>query len=292
MLKIFKKKRSIVFEGRSRFNNIKVIYDVEEKRFILTLDKTGNMHSTKIQGRITSGSYWDICAVSGLFLAEMDSLQQKSLQRKDKEGKANNVLILGVGAGTISSLMKALYPDVKIFGVDIDKKVIDVGKKYFGMQCDFIVVSDSLDFIRSTKGKFSAAVVDVFSDAKIPQDFFSEAVWEELSDKVDKGVVVNTISLFQADDMKETAKKFFSFGYVIKSPESSNYIFVAVKGGNSTEILEQCYKHIVLRTESLWGEGKISVEDVREIRRSAKMIYEELSSPEVKENVFVQRDSS
>ena len=284
MLKIFKKNRKVVFECKSKFNDIKVIYDGAEKRFILTLDRTENMHSTKIQGRITSGSYWDICAISGVFLTEMDLFQHNQARI------TGNALILGVGAGTISTLMKVLAPHIKIYGVDIDEKVIEVGKKYFGMQCDFIVVADSFEFIRSTRGKFSAVVIDVFSDAKIPQDFFSDETWKELSDKVDKGVVMNTISLFQADDMKEVAKKYFDFGYVIKSPESSNYIFVAVKGDNSSDVLIHCYKQVLLRADELWRECKISPEDVKEIRKSAKMIYEELSPPEVKENVFVQGD--
>lgn len=43
------------------------------------------------------------------------------------------ILVLGVAGGTVIHLTSAIYPDATIDGVDIDRKMIDIGKKYFGL---------------------------------------------------------------------------------------------------------------------------------------------------------------
>lgn len=44
-----------------------------------------------------------------------------------------NILVLGVAGGTVIHMLHAIYPDAQIEGVDIDEKMIEVGKKYFGL---------------------------------------------------------------------------------------------------------------------------------------------------------------
>ncbi len=43
------------------------------------------------------------------------------------------ILVLGVAGGTVIHLTSAIYPDAVIDGVDIDAKMLDIGKKYFGL---------------------------------------------------------------------------------------------------------------------------------------------------------------
>ncbi|MCX6793736.1 MAG: hypothetical protein NTY06_01385 [Candidatus Gottesmanbacteria bacterium] len=43
------------------------------------------------------------------------------------------ILVLGVAGGTVVHLLHAMYPDATIDGVEIDKEMIDIGKKYFGL---------------------------------------------------------------------------------------------------------------------------------------------------------------
>ena len=44
-----------------------------------------------------------------------------------------DVLILGLGGGTIAKLVKKYYPEASITGVEIDPLMIKFGKKYLGM---------------------------------------------------------------------------------------------------------------------------------------------------------------
>jgi spermidine synthase len=44
-----------------------------------------------------------------------------------------SILVLGVAGGTVIHLLHAMYPDAVIEGVEIDEKMISIGKKYFGL---------------------------------------------------------------------------------------------------------------------------------------------------------------
>lgn len=44
-----------------------------------------------------------------------------------------SILVLGVAGGTVIHLTSAIYPDATIDGVDIDEKMLHIGKKYFGL---------------------------------------------------------------------------------------------------------------------------------------------------------------
>jgi len=339
-LKLFKNNGETIFEAKTKFNKIKVIR--EGKRLKLILDDTGNLHSTKIEGRITTGSYWDICAVSGILLSEISGLKKKNRiqeeerkfetsektrndnlktdeifeieeeekkikEKRDEKSKGiseenincksekekkeikEKFLILGLGAGTISTIMKKLKPEILIYGVDVDEKVVEVGKKYFGMLCDFIFIDDCVEFIRKTKEKFSGAIIDVFSNAEIPSELFYKNVWKKLSENIDTGVVVNTISLFQTEYMKEVSEEFFSFNIIIKNPESSNYIFIAIKEPIPRDIIEESYRNIIRRTNEMLERGEISGEDRESISENTRVIYEGFILLGTRKNVFVQK---
>ena len=85
-----------------------------------------------------------------------------------------SILLLGVAGGTLIHLLHALYPDATIHGVDVDARMIDIGKKYFGLNRVkklTIVVSDAKEFVSSAAAKkkqWDMVVVDLFIGAAIP----------------------------------------------------------------------------------------------------------------------------
>lgn len=93
-----------------------------------------------------------------------------------KEKNIRSVLVLGVAGGTIIHMLHALYPKAQITGVDIDQVMIDLGKKYFGLN-DIpkltLIVADAKDFIqRQQVKKYDCIVIDLFIGRDIP-DFVS-----------------------------------------------------------------------------------------------------------------------
>jgi len=84
------------------------------------------------------------------------------------------ILILGVAGGTVVHLLHAMYPDATIEGVEIDEKMLSIGKKYFGlnkMNGLTFMVADAKEFVSGAAAKkkqWDMVVVDLFIGATIP----------------------------------------------------------------------------------------------------------------------------
>lgn len=90
------------------------------------------------------------------------------------------ILVLGVAGGTVMRLLRERYPHAAITGVDIDDAMINIGKKYFGlngMESFTCVVDDAKHYVSTYKGAlFDCVVIDLFIGTDVPafvqsQDF-------------------------------------------------------------------------------------------------------------------------
>lgn len=85
-----------------------------------------------------------------------------------------SILLFGVAGGTLIHLLHALYPDAMIHGVDVDARMIDIGKKYFGLGRVgglTLTVADAKEFLlgaAAKKKQWDMVVVDLFVGAAIP----------------------------------------------------------------------------------------------------------------------------
>lgn len=91
-----------------------------------------------------------------------------------KSRQWNNILVLGVGGGTVIHMLRYLFPDAGIIGIDIDSVMIDIGKRYFGLgniPRVKILHADAKQFVfhevrkRST---YDLICIDLFSGRIIP----------------------------------------------------------------------------------------------------------------------------
>lgn len=72
----------------------------------------------------------------------------KSTLKEIKSNDLENILILGLGGGTLAKLLRKRYPNSKITGVEIDPIMIELGKKYLRLN-DFnidIKIKDATNF--------------------------------------------------------------------------------------------------------------------------------------------------
>ncbi len=92
-----------------------------------------------------------------------------------KEEKIKNVLILGLGAGSIVSILLDEYKfDCQITGVEKDPKVIELAKKYFEVEKFSglkIQIADANDFLLINKNTFDLVIVDLYIDYEVPPEF-------------------------------------------------------------------------------------------------------------------------
>ena len=88
----------------------------------------------------------------------------------------NNILILGVAGGSvIKTLVKEIKFGGKIVGVEIDKEIIEIAKKYFGLQENNnleIVVEDAANFVKNHAQYYDLIVIDIFQDNFMPEFLF------------------------------------------------------------------------------------------------------------------------
>ena len=89
--------------------------------------------------------------------------------------KIKDALILGFGVGSIASLLREEFKlDCRLKGVEIDKLVLDLGKKYFntGRFSDIeIIHQDAYEFVINERNKYDLIIVDVTLNLKTPDQF-------------------------------------------------------------------------------------------------------------------------
>lgn len=159
----------IVAVRETLYNHIAITR--EAGRLMMSVNDGSISYSTFTPGRSLSGTYRDFFALAPLYSA--------SAARK---GFPARILILGIGAGIDSRVIRGVYPGVEITGVEIDPGVIDLGEKYmdFDPRSERVVIDDGRRYLSRCEGKFDVIVVDVYKQTYIPfhmatREFFREA---------------------------------------------------------------------------------------------------------------------
>jgi len=81
------------------------------------------------------------------------------------------VMVVGLGAGSISKRILNDYPQVAVDSVEIDPVVVDVAKRFFQVAEDrrhAIITQDGRQFIRRAEAKYDLIVMDAYNAEGIP----------------------------------------------------------------------------------------------------------------------------
>ena len=130
------------------------------------------------------------------------------------------VLVLGLGAGSVPHIMhKEWKYDVKITGVEKDKKVLEAGEKYFGLMKDpllEVVHADAHDYVSNCSKLFGLVVVDLYVGRDVPPECEEELFWAKLGHIVSKPgllmfnkVVYDEETRAQASRLQGLAERYF-----------------------------------------------------------------------------------
>jgi spermidine synthase len=78
--------------------------------------------------------------------------------------RPRRVLVLGLAAGSVVGALRALDPDAEIVGVEVDRKVVRLARRHFGLGRlgVEIVVGDALDYLEHERRRFDMVVEDIF----------------------------------------------------------------------------------------------------------------------------------
>ena len=146
------------------------------------------------------------------------------------------VLIVGLGGGSLPSLLRKHYPRLTIDIVDIDPDVVEVAKKYFGFREDAAMrvhVADGRRFIEKCRQPYDIIFLDAYGPENIPYDLATKEFLLAVRRAVGpKGLVAGNVwsssSNALHDAMLRTYQEAFDDLYVINANDSDNEIFLAL----------------------------------------------------------------
>jgi spermidine synthase len=115
----------------------------------LELRVDGTLASSHLAGGRGTGPVWDALALPLLALPP---------QRR------RNVLLLGLGGGSVARVVRALAPRARIVGVEIDRAVVAAAREHLGLDAlgVEVVLDDALSALRAERRRFDVIVEDVF----------------------------------------------------------------------------------------------------------------------------------
>ncbi|MDX5404279.1 MAG: hypothetical protein LPK28_02135 [Bacteroidota bacterium] len=181
-----------------RLNNGKVILDTETANYSF-----GNLHK--------------------VFKRAMDIRPIPS--HIDQGGEA---LILGFGAGSIANILE---DRLKITGVEADRKVIGLYKKWFKEQAVRLIDMEAKAYLTSTEKRFDVIFVDLFIDTHVAMGTLSGDFIRTVKDHLrPKGCVYwNTMEVSDIQNLKDLFQRDFQRIKILE-PVQGNHLFYLEAG--------------------------------------------------------------
>jgi spermidine synthase len=157
----------VIYETETEYQYARVVeYPGGVRR--LELNEGQAIHSTYRRDTVLTGNYWD-----GLLVDPFAALS----------GPPKRVAMLGTAAGTTPRAYGRYLPDTTVDAVEIDGELLDIGRRYFGLEDGprlNAITDDARPFLRRTKNRYDVIMVDAYRQPYIPfylttKEFFSLA---------------------------------------------------------------------------------------------------------------------
>lgn len=163
-------------------------------------------YDSKFSGKITvKKSFRDTYVTTGS-LTQSGGLVKDVWQPLIKKygRKHKSWLVLGLATGTV---VKLLPSPSRVVGVEIDPVMLDISRKYFGLDAIpnlEIVNQDALDYTLKTRDSFDFILVDLYLGDQVPDFVYSKKFLEKLG-QLGQLVIVN--HLFYDEAKRQKVKK-------------------------------------------------------------------------------------
>ena len=158
--------KSAIYQAESGYQYIRVVSDGQGGRE-LELNEGVVTHSEWSPHTVLTGGYWD------LFLMLPPLLRHEP----------RSMLVIGNAGGTMGRAYGRFYPGVSIDGVELDPKLNEVARRYFGAGDNprmRLISADGRPYLELTKKRYDLIVVDAYRQPYVPfylatEEFFALA---------------------------------------------------------------------------------------------------------------------
>jgi predicted membrane-bound spermidine synthase len=202
--------QNAVYETESQYNYIQVVEEGGD--YLLLLNEGQGIHSVYNPDYILTYGIWDYFLVAPYFNNPPYTADH-----------LDSLLLIGSAAGTIPRQYTAVYGDIPIDGVEIDPRIIQVGRQWFDMNDPNLnaVAADGRFFLANVDKRYDVIGVDAYRPPYIPFHLTTVEFFRQVREHVtDEGVVAinaaragNDYSLVNA--LASTMKSVFPSVYVL-----------------------------------------------------------------------------
>ena len=187
----------------------------------------GTFASFHRAGTVSTGSVWDAIAAGLLALPPE---------------RRRRVLVLGLGAGSVARLVRALAPRAHIVGVEFDPEIIEVSRKYFGLDgLDLeVIAGDARAYLERSRRRFDAILEDVFvgsGDAVQKPDWLPQPGHRLAASRLAPGGILVSNALDEASFVSWSLRSLFSSVVRVEVEDYDNRVFVGGGDGLSARNL-------------------------------------------------------
>jgi spermidine synthase len=177
----------LVYETESAYQYIQVLQEPDGSR-VLRLNEGVVNHSVWRPNTVLTGGEWD------MFLTVPPLLDHPP----------KTMLVIGNAGGTTARAFGRLYPNVRIDGVEIDPKVTEVGRRYFGLDDNprlHVITADGRPYLNSTDKRYDIIAIDAYHQPYIPFYLSTEEFFRLVSDHLTPdGVVALNVATVPGDE--------------------------------------------------------------------------------------------
>jgi spermidine synthase len=169
-----------IYESDSEYGYIQVVERGTEHDLVLNEGQA--IHSVYDPNKLLTAGPWDYFSLAPLYG-----------YRQWQGEKPGRVLIIGLAGGTVARQLTAAYGPVPIDGVEIDARIIDVGRRFFGMTEPNLnaITADGRYFLDTTDQQYDIIAVDAYRQPYIPFQLTTKEFFESCRKHLTKnGVVV------------------------------------------------------------------------------------------------------
>ncbi len=271
----------MIYETESSYNYIQVI-ERGGCRYLL-LNEGQGIHSVYCEDQVGTSGPWDYFLIAPYFNPPPHT--PDDIER---------IALVGLAAGTITRQFDAVYGPIPMLGIEIDSKIVDVGRRYFAMDEPSldVVVADGRYALKRSDQRFDLVGVDAYRLPYIPPHLTTVEFFQEVRDRLtaDGVLVINvghTLDDYRlVEAMKATLLRVFPSVYVINVPDSYNAIVVATVAPSRAGNLEENLQYVA-QNEFLYRTSLSALDNLRPTEVSPVVFTDDRAPIELMTNALL-----